>query len=779
MMNYRDTPSSRCWRRNNYSSVTEHTTSRRRHLAAQRFEEQRTRADNPPINALDVLKSHEDKIEFISKDEDMNETTLFIDVRKKLNEAALSEAMSGPGRSNRKQQSNIILQGIPITSLPRYGRRSLRLKQLRENEKAELALQQPHTQILQSKTVSAPEVSNPSVDISLDVKLPASSSVVPLAEPLNPASSESTVHTVPTSDDELSCDEVSRRAYVEVTKQKEQYHHFEAVAADETNICSKLKLECEQRGDVNEIESLRTTIAALKLNQKHYEDELEAATMEKKRADAYIEEAAETKKAQDEEISKLKDFLLSAEKDLISKGKMMVDLQIKLQSNDAGKKEMMSKIKSQEVQVQELQFHYNKCVSEARDKDDELSRIKDRAVEDTSKISALQTHVNHLERDFRECKEENKELINQLTAVILELQKNICDKDNNIDRLSSDLDTARSDSRNLKSKVDASSAELMLLKNWKINAEKLLDEKENKLEETKSNLEAKLEECNALISVKDSEIARMQNIAEKKEEEIKSLNEANSSAEKSLVEKDAIISKLRSNTSRLEAELEECKDFYVKKLAFAQAPTLGISQQMERNLRTKEVELELLKVELERGKVECSKLRSVVAQMTSDSEVSDLKAWKKNAQERMRKQHQEHKKFVEDKIDCISTLQQRLQASECEANKRYEVELSKICRERDELKSEVESRKVEINEIAIERNEFMHEMNSLRVWKEEAISNLAMKEREVSVLEVATRRNLDVENELKRQTAKYNEAKEALHDMEKALRAVALERKRI
>ena len=64
-----------------------------------------------------------------------------------------------------------------------------------------------------------------------------------------------------------------------------------------------------------------------------------------------------------------------------------------------------------------------------------------------------------------------------------------------------------------------------------------------------------------------------------------------------------------------------------------------------------------LKDELERAKAECSKMRSVVAPTTSDSEITELKVWKKNAQDRI------ECTIVEDNIDSISTLEQRLQAT--------------------------------------------------------------------------------------------------------------------
>jgi chromosome segregation ATPase len=1097
-------PSSLRWRRNDLVVISQHTTTtnrRRRHLADQRqqhFEEQRSRTVSPLINTLDLLPKEEKQ----SFDKD-NNVVLFredevvrnhpdtrnFDVRKKLNEAALSEAMAGPGRNHRKQQVNtnaVMVQGFTSTSSPRYGSRSIRAQQ-NMNETVEATLGQSRPQQLRSTLAGgAPGVKRndpPRTVVTQEVSLTKLSNLT------NPASSDNnTVHTVPTSDDEISTEESSSgTSSIELVKQTEERsnavkvigmdsldHHIGAVANNEI-MKSKAEIECLQKEKAKEIEakekeieSLRGIIEALQLNQTNCENNLKAAIVENKRAQAKIQEADETKKAQQEVINELKKNLSSAKSNLNCKEKMMVDLQTQAaQAMSAYKERVTSKIKSQESQIEEmtslyskLQFQYNKCTFETRNNDDgkmsalskEIARLEDQVSNKAAENAALAIDVERLERELRECKEE---LDRQLTAergLRLDtqslLERRICDKDKQINQLNTDLSAALSDSRKLQSKIDtmiitsdassaelsslknwkinaekvlvenkdkdkqinqlsndlsaalsdsrklqskidammitsdassaelsslkkwkinaekvldenedkdkqinqlsndlsaalsasrklqskvdtmmitseassaelsslkkwkinaekvlfenedkdkqinqlsndlsaalsdsrklqskvdammitseassaelsslknwkinaekvlfenedkdkqinqlsndlsaalsdsrklqskvdammitseASSAELSSLKKWKINAEKVLDENENKVDEMKSiisnltskcdfyettiqqnddeifSLTGQLKERDNFIAAKDAEIAKLQNDAEDRKKsnvkELATLREAISTAEASLIEKAVIISTLSSNTKRLEAELEECKQFYAKKLMEAQTPKLESSRQMERNLRTKEVELELLKVALRRSKAECTKMSSMVDPMSS--KIAELKAWKKSAQERMHNQQEEHKKFVEDKIDCISTLEQRLQASEYQATMRYEVELLKICRERDELKSEVESKNVEINGIKAEMDECMHEMNSLRDWKDEAISNLAMKEREVMVLEIAARRNLDFENELERQRMKYQKARTALHSMEKALHAVGLERKRL
>jgi hypothetical protein len=56
---------------------------------------------------------------------------------------------------------------------------------------------------------------------------------------------------------------------------------------------------------------------------------------------------------------------------------------------------------------------------------------------------------------------------------------------------------------------------------------------------------------------------------------------------------------------------------------------------------------------------------------------------------------------------------------------------------------------------------------------------LKAKEREVMVLEIAARRNLEFETELERQREKYERSRTALLNMENALQAVEGERKRL
>ena len=161
------------------------------------------------------------------------------------------------------------------------------------------------------------------------------------------------------------------------------------------------------------------------------------------------------------------------------------------------------------------------------------------------------------------------------------------------------------------------------------------------------------------------------------------------------------------------------------------------------------------------------------------SEIAELKVWKKNAQETIRKQQVEHKEFVENRMACIQALEQRLQATEDETTMRYEVELLNICKERDQFRNQVEVKDGEISRIKAEKDEIVKEMNTLANWKEEAICNLKAKEREVMVLEIAARRNLEFETELERQREKYERSRTALLNMENALQAVEGERKRL
>lgn len=185
--------------------------------------------------------------------------------------------------------------------------------------------------------------------------------------------------------------------------------------------------------------------------------------------------------------------------------------------------------------------------------------------------------------------------------------------------------------------------------------------------------------------------------------------------------------------------------------------------------------LRFIYINTDRSKAQCSKLKSAVEPMSA--EIEELKAWKKKAKNEMHNQQNNHKNFVEDKIECIQALEQRLQANEYEATMRYEVELNKWKAEVECLKSDVEVKDVEILRIKADMDEIVNEMNSLSNWTEEAKINLQAKEREVMVLEIAARRNLDFENEAERQRAKYQKAKKSLNNMEKALQAIEKERR--
>ncbi len=214
--------------------------------------------------------------------------------------------------------------------------------------------------------------------------------------------------------------------------------------------------------------------------------------------------------------------------------------------------------------------------------------------------------------------------------------------------------------------ASATLAELTALKEWKITSEQLLNEKDIAAEETKTIQRECLQQNDAMISSlhdqlnekkeelkdikksvndKDEMISSLEEMVSSLRDQLKEnkdeledckeskieqeiqlnlqmetqlkeakfeqesiqkdltvLQEANSIAEVSLVEKSVIISTLTSNTKRLEAELEDCKEFYAKKMLDLekQTTTLKPTRQMESELRTKEVEIELLKIELKR-----------------------------------------------------------------------------------------------------------------------------------------------------------------------------------
>ena len=806
--------------------------NRQKHLVEQRLqrlEVQRARTDTPiikksglfPVPAASGAANSEEEDRGLKKKDAVVPPSRNTDLQKKMNVAALSEAMSG---SPRKHHSSSLVQVLhhQIGHLPRYGSKSLSAVGRPQEHKNETVKEAPL------------HLSHSSQNAQLKT-----------------ASSDSTAHTVQISDDEISSDASSNRST-----------SMEADTDDILGVVTSTEVE-----DViasKDTEDKKEATMEHNMAQKQLEkakNEMESLMIEHTKAKAEIQ-------AKQEVINQLAKDLASTKDNISTKDASILKLEMQYKAL-IEKEDLTAKIKLQESEFTELtasqrtlQFEYNKGTFETNnnktvtDLEKKVARLTNEIDNKSSENSSLHGDVRRLERELQECKEEvNGKLVSVGDEGAVRekqslLEKIICEKDKKIQHLGCDLSAALFESRKLQSKIDAMAiaseatlAELTALKEWKITSEQLLNEKDITAEETKAIQRESLQQKDAMISSlhdqlnekkeelkdikksvndKDEMISRLEDMVSSLRDQLKenkdeledckkskieqeiqlnlqmetqlkeakleqesiqkhltALQEANSIAEVSLVEKSVIISTLSSNTKRLEAELEDCKEFYAKKMLDLekQTTTLKPTRQMESELRTKEVEIELLKIELKRFKNDYSKLSSSMEPISS--EIAELKTWKKNAQETIRKQQVEHKEFVDDRMACIQALEQRLQATEDEATMRYEVELLNICKERDQFRNQVEVKDGEISRIKAEKDEIVKEMKTLAKWKEEALCNLKAKEREVMVLEIAARRNLEFETELERQREKYERSRTALLNMENALQAVVRERKRL
>lgn len=571
-----------------------HGDNRQKHLAQQRqqrFQDQRTRTDtlinksskHDGVIAADEI--HKDDV-IVSRNKTPTRNT---SVRKKMNEAALSHAMSAPGRNQRKQHENEAFVQVcqDSSSLPRYGSRSLSAFRL-----ARVQLNQSHER---------QEVS--------------------LAKQLNVASSSSTAHTVQTSDDEISSEGSLIETMMGGYETKDEQLHKE--------------LESVKKEMADEIETNRSTIQALMLSHTRYKNELKSVTEENKRAQDEVQ-------AQKEVINQLNDNLLSTKKSLVSKETTVLNLQKQIFNE---KEALSKKIKSQESKMKELtasysklQFEFNKRtfvttkgdISKESELEKEVERLMDEVKIKSAENSALRVDLEHLKEELNSKVKAERGLRCEKQSL---LERLVCEKDNQIKKLGSDLSVALSVSLKLQSKVDE-------ILEAKVHLEKILGEKDSEAEEMRANISNITRKCSLseeYLHQKDSEISFLHNqlkeskefIADKDAEIDKVLKDC----KKSIEDKDGVIkcikehvqlnlfphletqlqekklenennlkeiSTLRTNTKRLEAELEDCKEFYAKKLSEQQTPSLEPTRQMERNLRTKEVELELLRIELNR-----------------------------------------------------------------------------------------------------------------------------------------------------------------------------------
>jgi chromosome segregation ATPase len=621
------------------TSIRRHSSgygqNRQKHLAEQRqqrLEEQRARIDTcllPVPAASDAANSEEEDRGLKKKVALVAPPSRNTDLQKKMNVAALSEAMSGSPRKQHNSSSLVQVLHHQIGHLPRYGSKSL----------SAVGRSQQH----KNKTVK---------------EAPRHPSHSSQKAQLNSASSDSTAHTVQISDDEISSDASSNRST-----------SMEADTDDILGVVTSTKVE-----DV--------------IASKDTEDK-KVATMEHSMAQQQLTKAKAEIQAKQEVINQLTKDL---DDNMSTKDASILKLEMQNKALIDEKEDLAAKIKLQESEFTELtashrtlQFEYNKDTSETNniktvtDLEEKVARLTNEIDNKSSENSSLHGDVRRLERELQECKEE---LNGKLVSVGDEgavrekqslLEKSICEKDKKIQHLGCDLSAAQFESRKLQSKIDAMAiaseatlAELTALKEWKVTSEQLLNEKDITAEETKAIQRESLQQKDAIISSlhdqlnekkeelkdikksvndKDEMISRLEDMVSSLRDQLKenkdeledckkskieqeiqlnlqmetqlkeamleqesiqkhltSLQEANSIAEVSLLEKSVIISTLSSNTKRLEAELEDCKEFYAKKMLDIekQTTTLKPTRQMESELRTKEVEIELLKIELKR-----------------------------------------------------------------------------------------------------------------------------------------------------------------------------------
>lgn len=546
------------------------------------------------------------------------------DLQKKMNVAALSEAMSG---SPRKHHSSSLVQVLhhQIGHLPRYGSKSLSAVGRAQQHKSETMKEAP-LHLSHSSSQNAQ---------------------------LKTASSDSTAHTVQISDDEISSDASSNRS----TSMEVDTHDILGVVTStemEDVIASK---------DTDDKKEATMEHSMAQQQLKEAKNEMESLMIEHTKAKAEIQ-------AKQEVINQLTKDLASTKDNISTKDTSILKLEMQYKALINEKEDWIATIKLQESE------NNNKTVTDLEKK---VARLTNEIDNKTSENSALRGDIRRLERELQESKEElncklvsvgDEGAVREKQAL---LEKSICEKDKKIQHLGCDLSAAQFESRKLQSKIDAMAiaseatlAELTALKEWKITSEQLLNEKDITAEETKIIQRESLQQKDAMISSlheqlnekkeelkdskksvtdKDKMISSLEEMVSSLRDQLKenkdeledckkskieqeiqlnlqmesqlkeanleqesiqkhliALQEANSIAEVSLVEKSVIISTLSSNTKRLEAELEDCKEFYAKKMLDLekQTTTLKSTRQMESELRTKEVEIELLKIELKR-----------------------------------------------------------------------------------------------------------------------------------------------------------------------------------
>ncbi|KAK0153533.1 Myosin-4 [Merluccius polli] len=535
---------------------------------------------------------------------------------------------------------------------------------------------------------------------------------------------------------------------------------------DKVNSLTKTKVKLEQQ-----VDDVRITIP---------EQDLEGSLEQEKKVRADLERSrrkleGDLKLSQDN-IMDMEGDRQRLEETLKQKDFEVINLQSRMEDEQALSVQLQKKLKEQQGRIEELEEEMEaerssraKVEKQRSDLSRELEEISER-LEEAGGATAAQVEVNkkrdaefhRLRRDLEECT-----LLHESTTAALRKKQADCSSElgeqiDNLQRVKQKLEKEKSE---LKMEVDDVVCNMESILKSKANLEKLC----RSLEDQSNEYKSKLEDAQRSLSDSTTLTCRLQT--------------ENGELSRQLEEKEAALSQIHRVKNAGSQQIEELKRLYDEEIKAKNSLAHGLQSARHdcELLREQYEEEQEAKAELQRG---LSKANSEVAQWRTKYETDaiqrtdELEEAKKKLAQRLQ-ESEESTEAVNAKCGSLEKTKQRLQVEvedlmvELERSNASNTMLDKKQRNFDkvlgEWKQKLEESQSDLEVSQRESRTVSTELFKLKNSYEEAMDHL----------ESMTRENKNLQQEITDITEQLGESAKTIHEMEKAAKQAEQEKREI
>ena len=589
---------------------------------------------------------------------------------------------------------------------------------------------------------------------------------------------------------------------IEMMQLRESNHKLRGANESLSSDVEMWKAKAEELGDV--CQRLQSAEAALELNSTENTSLLAKvegleAELERSKSSCWTHKA---------KIDALQEQVHS---ELVQKNALsdqVGKLQELKRSSDESIKESANANQTLESLVKTLRIDYGESEARVKELLGDNEKIRGHVEELKKKLSQSETAVHTKDEEINLLKNEVSRLSMEalaLTSVIVELREKAT-----AFKLEEDLTFEDETERDSTLNTEVSRLENELAEKYVMITQ--LSEALGSKEKDNSSLQIKLEVLAYKEETASQEIRELQ---EWKKASEKNTMDLQAQAEK----KEEELRLVLQDVEQLLHDHESVKDANRKQLTEERMTKQKLSDEFEKAIDTKEMEITQLKTEVKNALLEINEMRSKTMPMSPMTEplplqIAEFKEQKSNAEktigeqakdiEQMKmeisnlfNQCQGQEKSITEKEAEIMRLEQKIHAechAHCEATLRFEDELSTMIKSVDSMNQEIQTKSDQIRDLTKEISTLENENEKLRTdiaWSEISLEKMNIQlssineeklamaqsaldmatafEEKIYVLQLSTERAHVLEGDLERQQTKYQDARKALASLEKAL----------